>query len=96
MADQFPIVGYIVGSDEYTYKSFTADDGKTVDGGTNRYVFVGNDDLGAPRRVKVDADTYVRLCRAGFGSAVSLLCTPFPKGRQIEWRCDSVLESAAA
>lgn len=91
MADLFPVEGYLCGTETYDYKSFTADDGKTVEGGTVYWVYLGNADLTPPKRVKVTADDWAQVGNEGYGTAVQMLCAPFAKGRRVEWTCRTLV-----
>lgn len=83
------VSGVLVGGEVYSYNSFTDSAGRTVEGGTAHAVFVGSSLSDPPVRVKVSSDQFEELTAAGFGAAVEMHCTPFPKGRRIEYRCDS-------
>lgn len=83
------VAGVLVGGESYTYNAFQDASGRTVEGGTAYAVFVGSSLAEVPVRVKVSREQFEELTAAGFGATVRMDCTPFPKGRRIEYRCDA-------
>jgi hypothetical protein len=89
MPQLVPLVGSLVGGDSYAYNEFIDGQGRKVEGGVSHSVFLGTSLDDEPVKVKVSAEQFAGLQAFGFGQDVRCVCTPFAKGRRIEYRCES-------
>lgn len=75
MAELQTLQGVLVAAVEEAYSGFTGRDGKVVEGGTRRKVWVATSFDSDPQEVRVsDARAFSALVEAGEGSIVRLVC----------------------